>query len=926
MNTSAEMHESTSVEERLSRYLRSVLQPIPLLAGITAGGFLAIFWMGRAGILEPLGWQIIGASAALLFLAAIHLAIIELARARHGLLSYMLYSLTTGVTAILLSLQWQGITPVAVLIAWLAPASCLTQRIPRLHYILSLVIGVAATAAILSLDSHPLVARLATGTTASLAAVLLLTSMVVLFALVTIATQMRYRTLRRRLVGSLVPIIAVPILFMAAISAYSALTSSQKQVSDTLQAVSSLRRDQVDVVTRTIFTELRSLQEGFGQGASIMHVLNRQAESEEDYRMNASVASTQVRDMIANHPASQYEEVFVMDLDGNVVLSTYLLDEGVSFKDQDFFRQGLARASAQLIRFPGKQNAAGDFKLVASAPFYGATEQEILGVVVSVSNSDVIAGIMGSTPGLAAADTYLVNRGFRPVTRMSSPTDIVSAPEIRRVIAGGGGSGSSLYTNYAGVPVLGSYDWDPSLNAAIVAEIPQSSVATRALAALLTSGLVGLLTIAIAVIAVLSTSRAVSEPVSALADVAGNLASGHLATRAPTDRGDEIGRLAGSFNSMANQLQAMIASLERRVADRTRDLELQTNRLRQAAEIARDATLAPTLEELLNRAARLIMERFEPSFAGIYLLDERKQYAILQAAPSETGRAMLQAGYRIAVGRIGMVGQVSATGESMLALQRDRPAFALGDEYHTSTRSELAVPLKTGEGIIGVLDLQSDQPAAFGPPDITVMQVLADQLAAAIDRSRLLLRVQERLGQLEQAYRSFTERSWGGLGREVGGISGYKYDNVRLDPVSRMPETARTAMDKGETHITTVGGDGYERARSAAIPIRLRGKTLGIINVNFRHGRAPERTIAMIEQAAERLGTAIENVRLLEDSLRRANKERLIGDLTAKIGTSINMRNLLQTAVEELGRALPGSDVSIDFRAAAGPQEKETKS
>jgi GAF domain-containing protein len=133
-------------------------------------------------------------------------------------------------------------------------------------------------------------------------------------------------------------------------------------------------------------------------------------------------------------------------------------------------------------------------------------------------------------------------------------------------------------------------------------------------------------------------------------------------------------------------------------------------------------------------------------------------------------------------------------------------------------------------------------------------------------------------------------------------------------------------MDKGETHITTVGGDGYERARSAAIPIRLRGKTLGIINVNFRHGRAPERTIAMIEQAAERLGTAIENVRLLEDSLRRANKERLIGDLTAKIGTSINMRNLLQTAVEELGRALPGSDVSIDFRAAAGPQEKETKS
>ncbi len=70
----------------------------------------------------------------------------------------------------------------------------------------------------------------------------------------------------------------------------------------------------------------------------------------------------------------------------------------------------------------------------------------------------------------------------------------------------------------------------------------------------------------------------------------------------------------------------------------------------------------------------------------------------------------------------------------------------------------------------------------------------------------------------------------------------------------------------------------------------------------------------MVRQLADRLATALENARLLEDSLRRANKERAIGEITSKIGASMNMRNVLQTAVEELGRAIPGSEVVIQFR------------
>ncbi len=69
----------------------------------------------------------------------------------------------------------------------------------------------------------------------------------------------------------------------------------------------------------------------------------------------------------------------------------------------------------------------------------------------------------------------------------------------------------------------------------------------------------------------------------------------------------------------------------------------------------------------------------------------------------------------------------------------------------------------------------------------------------------------------------------------------------------------------------------------------------------------------IINAIMERAAIAMENARLLQESQRQTAKEQKIGEVTAKIGASINIRNVLQIAVEELGRALPGSDVVIQF-------------
>jgi GAF domain-containing protein len=369
---------------------------------------------------------------------------------------------------------------------------------------------------------------------------------------------------------------------------------------------------------------------------------------------------------------------------------------------------------------------------------------------------------------------------------------------------------------------------------------------------------------------------------------------------------------------MADQLQATISNLEQRVAERTRELERQTLRMRTAAEVARDVTVAPSLDELLERAAKLMLERFGLSEVGIFLLDDKKEFAVLRASPTDAGKRMMRQGHRVRIGDKGVVGEVAATGEASLA-SAAAAAPASMDAPRLQLRSQLAMPLRTHEGLIGVLDLQSAEPGAFAHGDSATMQVLADQLAPAVERSRLLLQVQDRLGQLEQSSDYASAQGWGAYSRKGGHVRGYTYNNVRLDPITTIPPAAQAALEQGEALVGKDSGAG----RSAAVPIKLRDRVLGVVHVNFQPGGSSESTVALIQQAADRLGSALENVRLLEDSQRRASNERRIGEITTKISSSINMQNVLQTAVEELGRALPGSDVRIKLHRERHDREQE---
>ncbi|MCS7179619.1 MAG: GAF domain-containing protein, partial [Anaerolineae bacterium] len=248
----------------------------------------------------------------------------------------------------------------------------------------------------------------------------------------------------------------------------------------------------------------------------------------------------------------------------------------------------------------------------------------------------------------------------------------------------------------------------------------------------------------------------------------------------------------GRLRAATRELEEHRRTLEQRVAQRTADLVRRTAQLEAASTVARRAAEIRDLNILLDETVRLISERFGFYHVGIFLLDEAGEYAVLRAASSESGRRMVARGHRLAVGEMGIVGYVAGTGKPRIALDVGADAVFFSNPELPHTRSEMALPLKVGERVIGVLDVQSVEPAAFTDEDVAVLQTMADQIALAIENARLLSEVQDRLREVEALSREYTRREWRRMVSERP-FWGYVYDGIEVRPKEQAPLSEGTS-------------------------------------------------------------------------------------------------------------------------------------
>jgi GAF domain-containing protein len=321
---------------------------------------------------------------------------------------------------------------------------------------------------------------------------------------------------------------------------------------------------------------------------------------------------------------------------------------------------------------------------------------------------------------------------------------------------------------------------------------------------------------------------------------------------------------------------------------------------------------------LLQRTVDIICDEFGFYYAGVFLLDEMKEYAVLKAGRGEAGRAMINAGHKLAVGGNSMIGACIANRQGRIALDVGAEAVFFENPHLPHTRSEMALPLVVNDEAIGALTVQSTEEAAFKDEDIAALQTMADQLAIAIQNSQLhrqaerrsrLLKAANRVGKevtsildldqllphtvniiceayglyyagvflLDEAGEYAVLRAGYGKAGKAMVADGHKLKvgtDSMIGACIAMGE-ARIALDVGEERVHFKNPHLPHTRSEMALPLIYAGKPLGAVTIQSSEERAfSEDDITTLLTMAEHLAVAIHNARLIEQ-LKEAHREIL---------------------------------------------------
>jgi GAF domain-containing protein len=375
------------------------------------------------------------------------------------------------------------------------------------------------------------------------------------------------------------------------------------------------------------------------------------------------------------------------------------------------------------------------------------------------------------------------------------------------------------------------------------------------------------------------------------------------------------------------ELKKLQAELEERIDERTAEISLRGSELETAnrqiqrragqfealAEVSNSIASIRDLQQLLPHITSVISESFGFYHVGLFLLDEVNEYAILTATNSEGGRRMLNRKHRLKVGEQGIVGTVTATNEARIALDVGKDAVFFNNPELPDTHSEMALPLQSGNRVIGALDVQSTEVEAFTEQDVQTLSLLARQVSLAIENARLFDESRKSLAESEMISRQSTREAWRRL-PEQHKLLGYRYDISGATPL-RETVKVEDASDGKRDRQTEAG--------TIVVPIELRGEVIGTLRVQSPSAKLSNEQRDLVKAVADRVALSAENARLFEETTMRAERERKVSDITSKIRSHNDPQAMIETAINELRIALQATKVEIIPQAIQGAENKK---
>ncbi len=353
--------------------------------------------------------------------------------------------------------------------------------------------------------------------------------------------------------------------------------------------------------------------------------------------------------------------------------------------------------------------------------------------------------------------------------------------------------------------------------------------------------------------------------------------------------------------------------LERRSEDRARELSRKTNQLEASRKLVVRLADAGDADQITNTTAQVIQQMGYHQ-VNVFLNDERKEYTILRASTGETGKKLLESGYRLRIGD-GIVGTVASSGKLRVVRDTEGSSNYLSTPALPDTRAELAVPLLINGQVAGVLDVQSTSGDAFVLDEIDEITNLSSLITLGIEKVNLLEQLKNSESQFEATTGQATRSAWDIHLKSGKRGYAFRYKHARIERnASHTPESLQ-ALKVGTTVISTppASAQSTQPFATLAVPIKIRNQTLGVINLRVAAGRVSSEMISLVEGIVNRLSASLENARLLEELQSRAERERLVGEIASRVRAANDIDSILRTTAGELGRALDVSEVVIEL-------------
>jgi GAF domain-containing protein len=364
-----------------------------------------------------------------------------------------------------------------------------------------------------------------------------------------------------------------------------------------------------------------------------------------------------------------------------------------------------------------------------------------------------------------------------------------------------------------------------------------------------------------------------------------------------------ISQFKEAFTQVISQMQNALHTLtterfklEDRVQERTEELKTQTVQLRTSAHIARIIAEIQDIPTLIETVTNLTSEQFNYYHVGLYILDEQKKIAFLQAASSATGKQLIGQGFRVEPDRRNVINLVVQQNRSIISSDID--ADFVRDANFPITRSRMILPLSVRGDVIGVLDLHSDQPQAISAQDAEILKTLSDLIAISYDNVRLINETKNLIDQLEINTSFQTQKTWAKFTSRYK--PAYQYTPAGVRPIF---SSERKDSDNG-----------------MRIPLTLYGQNIGTIKLLRKGGITEwsERERILVEKIADQVALALENSRLVDEAQKSSLRDQMIANISTRVRETLDVESVIRTASSELRRVfdLKEAEISIGSNQA----------